>query len=232
VHARSALTFAATNTVIGGDVSVFPAITGTCTLIDGVFADADDSSNFDGAAEASWLEAVAPRGNTQTLPAEMGGNTFTPGTWHTTNFIYVTAALIVTLDGQGDPDSEFLFQSDTYMWVGAGAKFVLINGAKWENVLWATTTYFVGGATVDFNGSILAGTYVTWGATLIMHGCLISRAAITFGATTSLTVFLPSPSPSNNPSASPTTTPSHGPTFSPTVSPNAAAMVGCDVDSS
>jgi hypothetical protein len=162
----------------------------------------------------------------------MGGNTFTPGTWHTSTYINVAAGSTVVLDGKDYPESEFLFQSDNYMEVGVGVKFDLINGAKWENVLWATTTYFVGGATVDFNGSILAGTYVTWGATLIMHGCLISRAAITFGATTSLTVFLPSPSPSNNPSASPTTTPSHGPTFSPTVSPNAAAMVGCDVDSS
>jgi hypothetical protein len=190
VHARSAITFAAANKVIGGDVGIFPgtSITGAYTLIDADVADRGDSLIFDVFAEASWLEAVAPRFNTQTIPVEMGGNTFTPGTWHTSTYIKVTILTTVVLDGQGDPNAEFLFQSDSYMEVGANVKFKLINGARWENIRWACTTYFTAGVGVELYGSVLAGTHIIFGATGTVYGCLISLSAITFGADNTITV--------------------------------------------
>jgi hypothetical protein len=185
---------------------------------------------------------VAPRGNTQTIPADMGDNTFTPGTWRSSTFINVAAGSTVVLDGKGDPDSEFLFQSDSTIWLGEGVTVDLINGAKWENVLWACKSYFTSGAGVDFYGSILAGGYIVLGEAVSVHGCLVSRSAITFAPANTVTVAPPieSASPSNSPSASPTATPSHSPTSppstsSPTVNPTGAAgaamATGCDADS-
>jgi hypothetical protein len=165
----------------------------------------------------------------------MGGNIFTPGTWRSRTYIYVAAGSTVVLDGKGDPDSEFLFQSDNYMEVGGNVKFDLINGAKWENVVWACKSYFTSGAGVEFHGSILAGDYIALGASVTVHGCLVSLAGVTLGATNTITLastIIESATPSSSPSASPTATPSHSPTSSPTVSPTAAAMeTGCDADS-
>jgi hypothetical protein len=158
----------------------------------------------------------------------MGGNTFTPGTWHTSTYINVAAGSTVVLDGKDYPESEFLFQSDNYMEVGVGVKFDLINGAKWENVLWACKTYFTSGASVDFYGSILAAEYIVLGAAVTVYGCVVSLTSVTLGATNTITLArtIESASPSKSPSASPTASPS----LSPSVSPTAVAMSGCDAD--
>jgi hypothetical protein len=117
----------------------------------------------------------------------MGGKTFTPGTWRSLS-IYVTLLTTVVLDGQGDPDAEFLFQSDAHMEVGANVKFELINGARWENIRWACKTHFTTGVGVEFYGSVLAGAHIILGATVTVHGCLISLTAITFATTNTVTV--------------------------------------------
>jgi hypothetical protein len=235
VHARAAKTFGATNTIIGGDVSSYSVSTGVYTLIDGEVADLGNSTLFEASATASWAEATAFRADAQNIPAEIGGFTFTPGTWHSSTYIYSSATTTVVLDGQGDSGAEFLFQSEGYLSLGANTKFVLINGTKWENVLWACKTYFTAGADVDFAGSMLAGTYIVLGADVIVRGCIVSLSAITFGADNTITVArtMDSASPSITVTASPTATPSHSPPSLPSVSPSPTAAVmgaGCDAD--
>jgi hypothetical protein len=216
-------------------VSSYSVSTTAYTLIDGEVSDLPKSTLFEASATASWAEATAFRADAQNIPAEIGGFTFTPGTWHSSSFIYSSASTTVVLDGQGDPRAEFLFQSEGYMSLGADTKFVLINGAKWENVLWACKTYFTPGANVDFYGSVLTGTYITLGADVTVHGCLVSLAAITFGAGNLITVArtMDSASPSITITGSPTATPSHSPSSHPSVSPSPTAAVmeaGCDAD--
>ena len=234
VHARTAITFGATNTVIGGDVSIAPgtAITLMPPLIDGSLASRVDAELFNDSLDKSFLDALASRDDAHAFESEIGNTTFTPGTWYaSTGNINIAASTTVILDGEGDPDAEFLFQASIAMWVGAGVNVVLKNGTKWENVLWVTGTMFTAGANADFYGSILSGEKIVFGADVNMHGCVVSKTAITFGANDLLTVAVPSPSPSNSPTASPTASPSHSPTSSPTVSPTTAAaisMAGCD----
>jgi hypothetical protein len=216
-------------------LSIYPgtSITGAYTLIDANVADRADSLIFDGETLLSWNQALAIRPSAFAIPAEMGARTYTPGTWHA-EAIYVTAHYTTIFDGQGDPDSEFLFQSNTEITIGAGAIFTLINGAKWENILWACRTHWVCGINVDFYGSVLAGTKITLGQYVTIHGCIVSLTAITFGATNTINVArtMDSASPSNTVTASPTATPSRSPSSSPTVSPTATAIMasGCDAD--
>jgi hypothetical protein len=115
------------------------------------------------------------------LNPEIGGSTFTPGTWRS-GTITTVAGTTVTLDGQGDRNSKFLFQAATTMNVGASCNIVLINKARVENVVWAVGTTFTSGANVDFKGSIMAGTAVTFGANTVFAGSILALTAVTLGA--------------------------------------------------
>jgi hypothetical protein len=184
VHAGAAITFAASNEVIGGDVGISPgtSITGAYELVDGAeLANAHDSALFAASVLDAWVAAMEIRDHAMAFAIEMGGKTFTPGTWHSRT-ITIAAGATVYLDAQGDPNSEFLFQADLTLVAGAGVTIVPINGAKAENVLWAFGTAAVFGADANFEGSMLAGTAITFGADNKVHGCVVALTAITFGA--------------------------------------------------
>jgi hypothetical protein len=232
------MTFGVNNKIISGDLCVYPytppTSLGTVDFTDSMVANSSRCERFDDSVEDSVDEATANRTDAQAFDTNMGGKTFTPGSWHSP-IIKVAASTTIILDGEGDPNAEFLFQADTEIWIGASVIFTLINGAKWENVLWAAGTAFTAGATFELYGSVMAGTKITIGAGVNVHGCLISLTAVTLGANVVVMAARPLPptnSPSNSPSASPTTAnPSHSPSSSPTVSPTATAiMTGCDAD--
>jgi hypothetical protein len=240
VHARTAITFGDVNTVIWGDLSIYPssAITYTANfkIIDGELSNRDNSSAFDATLDDSLSDAIAYRDDTQTFDKSMDGMTFTPGTWHSTTGIEISAEKTVTLDAEGDPDAEFLFATNSSILLGENVKINLINGARWQNVLWATgpTGMFTAGANVDFNGSILSGEKLVFGSGLTMHGCAVSLTAVTFGANNLISVLNNAiEARSKSPSESPSSTPSQSPTPSPTVSLTvASACIGysCDAD--
>jgi hypothetical protein len=157
-------------------------ISGSYDLAEGEVASTVDPTELYDSVIATWAEAMESRENTTTLAVpEIGGLTFTPGTWRSESLI-VKAGANVTLDGQGDANARFLFQSNTTMLSGADVNIVLINGAKAENVVWAVGTTFTTGTMNDFKGAILAGTTVTIGADTVVEGSILAGTAITFGA--------------------------------------------------
>ena len=189
VHAGSAITFAASNKVIGGDVGISPgtSITGAYALQDGaLLASAAESARFAASVHDAWVAATETKDDANAFAVEMGGKTFTPGIWHS-HTITIAPAANVYLDGEGDPASTFLIQADLTMVAGAGSKIVLMNGAKAENVVWALGTSVVVGAGMDFEGSILSGSSIVFGADVQVNGCVVALAAITFGAGDSVT---------------------------------------------
>jgi hypothetical protein len=68
---------------------------------------------------------------------------------------------VVTLDGDNQPNPEFLFIAGSTLVTAADTYFNLINGAKAENVLWALGSAATLGASSVVEGSILAGTAIT-----------------------------------------------------------------------
>jgi hypothetical protein len=178
VHAGSAIAFVGT-TIIGGDIGCDVAgITG------GAFVNEYESTGtafYPESVKAAWVAAMAPRDDTKDMGIEIGGKTFTPGTYRS-DTINIIAGATVILDGQYRANPVFLFQAGSTMLTGAGCKIILINGATAENVLWAIGTAFTTGVNSEFIGSIVAGSAVTIAANNKVYGSVIAGSAITFGA--------------------------------------------------
>jgi hypothetical protein len=222
VHARTTVTFAAGGTIDGGDVGVSPgtSITGseTVTFQNGASISADSTAfAFDVAFAHS--AAIAHRADAvyMGMAIELGGQTYTPGTYRSGSSMNLALSSFVTLDGEGDVNSKFVFQAGTTLITDADTYVNLINGAKAENVLWAVGSAATLGANSIIQGSILAGTSITFGAASEVHGCALALAAVTFpsaafvyllpnepSATAQLSgIPLSSPSTSAEPSGSP-----------------------------
>jgi hypothetical protein len=187
IQAGTAITFAGT-TITGGDAIAGTAITGITTFVDGEIVTTPlDVDALSIAVNLAWEAAMEVRDDATDIASEMGSLTFTAGTWRA-GILTIVAGATVTLDGQDDPDSVFLFQSDANMLVGAGCTIALVNGAKAENVVWALGTLLSAGSDVDFQGSILAATAITFGATTVVQGSVVAaNGAITFGASNDVT---------------------------------------------
>ena len=115
-----------------------------------------------------------------TVPADLAGQNLQGG-------VYAAAAkgpLILTgtliLDGAGNPDTVFIFQTDSTLITSPGSTISLINGAQECNVFWQVGS----SATLDtgstFVGNILALTSVSVNNGVTVHGRALARnAAVT-----------------------------------------------------
>jgi hypothetical protein len=180
VHARTTVTFdGEQTTVYGGDVGVFPgtSITGTH-----VISLSEQGAGSSEAFAASVLVAHSKAMQESSVPMhiEIGGLTFTPGTYRSDSAINFAYGTVVTLDGDFQANPKFLFIAGSTLVTAADTSFILINGAKAENVLWALGTAATLGAKSVVEGSILAGTAITFGTKSVLHGCALAQSAVTF----------------------------------------------------
>jgi hypothetical protein len=180
VHAGSAITFAGTE-VIGGDIGCDVAgITGGVVNFVNEY-ESTGASFYPESVIAAWDAEMLPRDCAKDMAIEIGGKTFTPGTYRS-GTINIIAGATVILDGQYRANPVFLFQAGSTMLTGAGCKIILINGATAENVLWAIGTAFTTGVNSEFRGSIVAGSAITIAANNKVYGSVVAGSAITFGA--------------------------------------------------
>jgi hypothetical protein len=161
-------------------------LTGTYTLEDGIIDNGSASTTIDSLGN---LLEVAMAFNGTSIAPEIGGKTFTPGTYYSTD-ITTAASTTITLDGQNQPNPVFLFQATT-LGTGANTTFILVNGTKSENILWAVGAAAATGASSVLEGSILSGAATSLGAGAEVHGCVLALAAVGFGAGTSVTANRP-----------------------------------------
>ncbi|MDX6587471.1 MAG: hypothetical protein QOI31_1944 [Solirubrobacterales bacterium] len=123
----------------------------------------------------------AGRPLTGTIGPELGATTRFPGVYNSSTGTFGIAGTL-TLDGNGDPDSTFIFRAATTLDVPAGSKIVLVNGAQSCNVLFQTGTATTLAANTLFRGTINAGT-ITVGAGTVVDGRLLARdAAVTLSS--------------------------------------------------
>jgi len=101
-------------------------------------------------------------------PLVLGDNWFTPGVYTSITSILITGD--ITLDGQGDPNAVFVFQSASSLDTAAGApspgahtRILLTNGTKASNVWWQVGTSATLGLYSEFQGNILASASITMG---------------------------------------------------------------------
>jgi hypothetical protein len=181
VNARTTITFdGAMSTIKNGDVGVSPgtSITGAKKLLNGGVKSGD--SDFALSALFNQAEKVSRRADGKSMAIEMGGLTFTPGTYRSASAINFAFNTVVTLDGLNQENPMFLFQAGSTLITAANTYFILKNGAKASNIIWALGTAATLGANSVLEGSILAGTSITFGTNSVLHGCALAQAAVTF----------------------------------------------------
>ena len=180
VHARTTVTFAGvTSTVQGGDVGVYPGtITGSHQFENGRDV-VLDSPVFANHVDA-YASAMKHQDEEQTMEIEIGGMTFLPGIYRSGSAINFAHGTEVTLDGNGESNPEFIFIAGSTLVTAADTTFILTNGAKAENVVWALGTAATLGARSRVAGSIMAGTAITFGTNSKLYGCALAQTAVTF----------------------------------------------------
>ncbi len=127
---------------------------------------ADLRATYIALSPAKLVGATAiPAGTTLGAPAGnalvQGDNYFVPGVYQSLTSISITGD--VTLDAQGDPNAEFVFQSSSTIGTpGSGAdRILLIGGAKASNVYWWAGSAATLGTNTVWQGNILASDNVT-----------------------------------------------------------------------
>ncbi|MDP9493801.1 MAG: ice-binding family protein [Actinomycetota bacterium] len=81
----------------------------------------------------------------------------------------------LTLDGEGDPNSVFIFQTDSTLITGSGSVVALINGAQECNVFWQVGSSATLGSGSTFVGNILALTTISLQANVTVHGRALAQ---------------------------------------------------------
>lgn len=128
---------------------------------------------------AAYIDA-AGRTITGTTVANLGGLTLTSGVYHTTANGPLSITGTLTLDGTGDPNSVFIFITDSTLTTAGSSVVTLTNGAQECRVFWAVGSSATLGTSSTFVGSILAVASITATTGANVNGRLLaSGAAVT-----------------------------------------------------
>ena len=205
-------------TTINGDLGVSPgtSITGAPT-VSGTIHTADAVAlQAQNDLTTAYVDAAGrPATSTYT---ELGGLTLVAG-------VYAVSAATsnltgtLTLDGQNDPSSVWIFQATSTLITSSSSRVALINGASPCNVFWQVNS----SATLA-TGSTLAGTIMALTSITVTSGATVNgRALARNGAVTLDNNTINGSSCSASPSASPSPSASASPVE--TVAPSTAATL-------
>ncbi|RPI64331.1 MAG: DUF3494 domain-containing protein [Planctomycetaceae bacterium] len=200
VLAGSTVTNTGSSVINGGNVGVSPGSTITG------FPPATISPPFTiHAADAVALAAqndltvaylaAAGLSPTQDLTGQdLGGLILVSGVYFFSSAAQLTGTL--TLDAQGDPNAQFVFQIGTTLTTATNSSVVMINGGltPGATVFWQVGTSATLGTTSAFEGHILALTSITLntGATILDGSALARNGAVTLDGNT-ITNSVPEP---------------------------------------
>jgi hypothetical protein len=208
-------------TTITGDVGTYPTpaetgfgsvtLHGTNHAGDAVTADAKSD------LVAAYNDAAGRTPSTD-VPVELGGTTLFAGVYsHGT--LGLTGTL--TLDAQGNPNAQFIFQAASTLIAETNSRVRLINGVDPCRVVWqvgSSATFKVG---TRFVGDVLALTSITAQTGATFEGRLLARnGAVTMDTNTITNANCSPPASSDESTPTPTATPSEPvDTSSPIASP-------------
>jgi Ice-binding-like len=118
---------------------------------------------------------AALRAVDQTGPADLTGLSLQAGTYATSSKGALLLTGDVILDGAGDPNSVFIFQTDSTLITGSGSTVTLINGAQECNIFWQVGSSATLRTGSRFIGNILALTSITVENGVTVHGRALAR---------------------------------------------------------
>ncbi|MBU3113778.1 ice-binding family protein [Clostridium lacusfryxellense] len=163
---------------VGGDVGLYPgtAFTGDAdvTINDGNPHIKDYAAMKAQKDLITAYDDAAGRTPTKTIPAELGGQTLTPGVYKSEiGSFAITGDL--TLDAQGDPNAVFIFQADSSLGTATDSNVYLINSARFCRTFWKVGSSATLGVNSNFAGHILAMESITAANGAIVQGQLLAR---------------------------------------------------------
>jgi|SRR5665213_241500 len=176
------------STTLTGDVALSPAgsITGSPTVV-------GTTHNGDAAAAQALADATTAYTAFQNLTGatvltgDLGGRTLTAGVYKFASSAALTGTL--TLDGQGNPDAQWVFQIGSTLVTASAAIVTMINSGNAGNVYWQVGSSATLGTATQFKGTILAQASVTDdGGSTIMGRLFALTAAVTLDNTTDTVV--------------------------------------------
>ena len=139
-----------------------------------------------------------------TTPADLGGQNLQGGVYAGPSHGALQLTGTLTLDGAGNPNSVFVFQTNSSLTTASSSVVSLINGAQECNVFWQIGS----SATLDtssvFVGNILALTSITVNNGVTVHGRALARNG---SVTLDNDVFVSPLCDTSGPVTTPTTTP-------------------------
>jgi hypothetical protein len=206
-------------TTITGDLGIHPAaavsgfppgiVNGTIHAADAVALQAkNDLANA--YVDAAGRPATATHGT-------LGGLTLVGGVYNAGG---VTLGLTgtLTLDGQNDPSSVWIFQATSDLVTASSSSVSFINGAQPCNVFWQVTSSATLGSSSSFGGTILALTSITMNSGVTVNGRALARNGTVTLISDTITRSTCAAAATATPAVSvtPTTTPAAAATTSPT----------------
>jgi hypothetical protein len=122
----------------------------------------------------------ATRTATATKPADLTGLTLGGGVYNASAYGPLSVTGTLTLDGANNPNTVFIFTTDSLLTIGAGSHINVIRGAQECNIYWRVGSSATLHAGAEFRGNILAQTAITLDANVTVHGrALAQTAAVT-----------------------------------------------------
>lgn len=163
-------------TVLGQDLGVSPgtAITG---FPPGVSLGTTHAT--DAAAAQAQLDLTtayndaASRPSSAAVSADLVGQTLPGGVYTSAGPIALSGVL--TLDGQNDPNSVFVFQAGSTLTTASASNINLINGAQPCNVFWQVGSSATLGTNSQFTGTIMALTSISVNTGTTVEGRALAR---------------------------------------------------------
>lgn len=164
--------------VLANSVGVWPgtAITGFPpgqVLPPGIVDDGASATSQQAQSDltVAYLDA-AGRPLDATTTAELGGLTLVGGVYAGPSKSALTVTGTLTLDGEGNPNSVFIFQTDSTLTTATGSSVVLINGAQECNVFWQV------GSSATLNGSVFVGNVLALTTITLGDGVTVAGRAL------------------------------------------------------
>jgi Ice-binding-like len=155
----------------GGAITGFPpgTVNGATHANDAVAAQAqlDLTTAYNVAAG----QPVAPADDLS--GTNLGNRTLGPGAYRYTAAALMTGAL--TLDAEGDPNAEFVFEIGSALTTESASSVLLINGASPCNVYWQVGSSADIGTTTTFVGNLMALTSISLKNAATVNGRMLAR---------------------------------------------------------
>jgi len=186
VLAGSTVTNTGATVVQGGSVGVSPgtSITGFSTVTINppyaLYPGGNTPAQAQTDLTAAYDQAVGLTGATNLSGQDLAGKTLNPGVYAFSSSAALTSG-ILTLNDQGNPNAQFVFQIGSTLVTGSGSAVEMSNGSQDPNIFWQVGSSATLGTSSVFEGHILALTSITLGtgANIVDGSALARNGAVT-----------------------------------------------------